>query len=130
MSTEIDLKIVFPASIDRVFSAWLNSREHTAMTGVEAQVSDQVGESFQAWEGYISGENLRIVSNSLIEQSWRTADFKTDEPDSHLELHFTSIGDETEMHLIHQHLPEGTTRQYLQGWQEFYFKPMLAYFSK
>lgn len=130
MRTDIDVKIVFPASIDRVFSAWLNSEEHTAMTGVAAHVSDQVGGSFHAWEGYISGENLRIENNVLIEQAWRTADFKSNEPDSHLSLHFRSVAEGTEIRLHHQHLPEGTAKQYLQGWQEFYFKPMLAYFSQ
>ena len=39
------------ASPQQVYNAWLNSNQHSAMTGGEAIVSDLIGDSFTAWDG-------------------------------------------------------------------------------
>ncbi len=39
------------ASPQQVYGAWLNSDQHSAMTGGEAIISDLVGDSFTAWDG-------------------------------------------------------------------------------
>src|SRR4051794_16743674 len=53
MSEELSVSDVIPAPIGVVFSAFLDSSGHTAMTGGKAQITDRVGDAFSAWDGYI-----------------------------------------------------------------------------
>ena len=42
------------------YSGWMDSSEHTRMTGGTAQVSNRVREEFTAWNGYLRGKNLEL----------------------------------------------------------------------
>ena len=99
------------------------------MTGGEAQISNEVGASFTAWDGYITGTNLELLTNEKIVQSWRTSQFEEDEEDSRLEISFSEIDGETELTLQHSNLPE-SGEHYRTGWGNHYFQPMKIYFSK
>jgi len=69
-----------PASPQQVYNAWLDSEAHNAMTdGAGAIQSPIVGAKHEAHGDYISGENLEIIPNKKIVQSWRTTAFKADE---------------------------------------------------
>ncbi|QNR23886.1 SRPBCC domain-containing protein [Croceimicrobium hydrocarbonivorans] len=129
MKESVELRMIFPVGVEELFDSWLDGPRHTAMTGSPATASDEPGFEFRAWEDYIRGRNLEIVPYRKIVQSWRTTDFYPEDEDSRVELYFKSVEGGTELHLLHTHIPEGQT-QYLQGWQEFYFKPMQAYFSE
>jgi uncharacterized protein YndB with AHSA1/START domain len=124
---EFTLKTIINASPEAVYAAWLNSEGHTNMTGGEATISDQVGDEFTAWDGYIEGENLALEHNKRIVQSWRTAEFEETDEDSHLEILLTEIDGQTELTLIHTNLPEHG-EQYIAGWENHYFQPMKDYF--
>lgn len=97
------------------------------MTGGEAQVSDQVGGTFIAWDGYISGTNLVLEDKNRMVQTWRTVEFADDEQNSQLEILFNKVEGGTEISLIHSNLPEHGM-QYKQGWVDNYFEPMTEYF--
>ncbi len=126
---KFELKATFMAPIEMVFSAWLDSDVHSKMTGGEAKVSDQIGESFTAWDGYIWGKNLEIEPNKRILQSWRTSEFSDEEEDSILELLFSKVNGVTEITLIHSNLPSHG-KQYKQGWEDHYFNPMKEFFNE
>ena len=125
---EFTLKATFNASAKELYSAWLNSEAHTAMTGGEAITSDKVGEEFSAWDGYIQGKNLELVPHSRIKQSWRTSQFDSADEDSILELIFSEKEGTTEITLIHSRLAEDGGH-YIKGWDNHYFQPMKAYFT-
>ena len=124
---KFEIKTQIEAPIDLVFLAWLNSDMHSKMTGGKAEVSDQIGGSFTAWEGYIWGKNLEIEPNKRIKQTWRTSEFSDEEEDSILELLFTEVDGGTEITLIHSNLP-AHGEQYKKGWEDHYFTPMREYF--
>ena len=124
-----DMQVTFPVSPDQLYSAWLDSHLHSDMTLGEAHCSDRVGESFTAWDGYITGKNLRLEPNQLIIQSWRTMDFLEEDPDSRLELRFEPAGEGCLLTLIHSDISDGQ-RDYEQGWEDHYFTPMKAYFNR
>lgn len=128
MSIEFIVTSVIPATPPVVYRAWLSSNEHSSMTGSPANVSDQVGEEFEAWDGYIHGKNLELVPNKRIVQSWRTSEFSDDEPDSRIEVTFEPAGNQTKLTLKHTGLPPHG-KQYEDGWVESYFEPMKEYFS-
>ena len=121
------IKTTINAPLESVFNAWLDSAEHTKMTGGEAKASTEVDASFTAWDGYIWGKNLEIEPNKRVLQSWRTSEFSDDDEDSLLELLFSNTNDGTEITLIHSNLPSHG-KQYKQGWEDHYFTPMREYF--
>ncbi len=125
---KFEIKSQIKAPIHVVFSAWLNSDVHSKMTGGEADVSDQVGGTFTAWDGYIWGKNLEIEPNKRIKQTWRTSEFSDDEEDSILDLLFSEVDGGTEITLIHSNLP-ANGGQYKQGWEDHYFSPIRLYFN-
>lgn len=128
MKEVVELKRTFAASPSELYSAWLDSDKHSAMTGGAAECSNQVGAAHSAWDGYITGKNLELTPHSEIVQSWRTSEFASTDEDSRLVVRFEEVDGGTELTLIHTNIPEGQT-QYEQGWVEHYFKPMGQYFT-
>lgn len=129
MFDSLHLTTVLPANPQRVFLAWLDSAEHTAFTGSPAQVDPVVGGHFTAWDGYIQGTNLELNPFSRILQSWRTSEFPEGSPDSRLEVLLEPDGAGTKLILNHTDIPLGQGEDYRQGWEDYYFIPMQAYFS-
>lgn len=116
-------------SPEKIYNAWLDSAQHSAMTGGVAEVSNMVGESFTAWDGYISGKNIELVPGKRIVQAWRTVEFSDDEPDSRLEINFEAHAEGTLVTIRHNNLPSHGM-QYEQGWIDNYFEPMTSFFTE
>src|SRR5262245_15238514 len=108
MSTEvIRVSGVVPAAPERIFKAWLNSNEHSAMTGSRATVEPHMGGRFTAWDGYIEGRTLEIEPFRRIGQSWRSSEFPAGHPDSRLEIMFEPSHGGTLITFVHSELPAG-----------------------
>jgi uncharacterized protein YndB with AHSA1/START domain len=131
MATEtIELSRFLPATPDRVYLAWLNGRDHTAMTGSKATVaSAEVGGAFTAWDGYIDGVHVALEPGRRIVQAWRSDDFPADAPESYLELLLEPAPGGSQVTLRHRELPAGQGPGVLAGWDEFYFTPMERFFA-
>lgn len=129
MSIEFVVSELIPASPEEIYSAWLDTEEHTKMTGSAAKASNKAGDQFSAWDGYIQGENLELVPASRIFQTWRTTEFGVSDPDSYLEILFEGIENNTRVIIRHSNLPDHGM-QYQQGWIEAYFIPMKEYFKR
>ncbi len=129
MSIEFTVSTVLPAAPYVLYAAWLDSEQHSAMTGGQAEVSAQVGDQFNAWDGYISGQNLQLEPEKRIVQAWRTVEFSESEPDSRVEIVFEPHEEGTRLTLHHTNLPPHG-EQYQQGWIDNYFEPMRQYFEK
>ncbi len=112
-----------------IYSAWLNSKEHSKMTGSKAKVNPKLNSSFSAWDGYITGKTTDLKPNKKIIQKWRTTEFPEDAPDSILEIGLEETPGGTKMTMEHKNLPEGQSASYKNGWEEYYFKPMEEYFK-
>ena len=125
----IRLSAVVAAEPKAVYSAWMSSKGHEAMTGSGAKITARVGSTYTAWDGYISGKTLELKPESRILQSWRTTDFEADEPDSLLEVLLEKTRGGTKVTLVHTNIPAGHGPEYRKGWLDFYFKPMKDYFA-
>jgi activator of HSP90 ATPase len=75
------------------------------------------------------GKNLELEPPRRILQSWRTTEFPEGAPDSMLEILIEPDGDGSKLTLIHTEIPEGQSEDYKQGWKDYYFALMKAYFS-
>jgi activator of HSP90 ATPase len=130
MNNRFTLSEFIPARPSEIYEAWLSSAGHTAITGSTAKVDGKAGGKFSAWEGYIFGTTLELKPNRRIVQTWRTSEFPDDAPDSHLEVLLEEVTGGTTITLNHSDMPEDQVESYRQGWDDFYFKPMKAYFKK
>ena len=126
----LKMKIVLPVKADKLYKAWLDSKEHSLLTGAEATASTKVNGKFTAWDGYISGKNLELVPGKKIVQSWRTSEFADTAPDSTLEISLEEKAGKTTLSLYQRGLQKGDAKKYTDGWKSFYFKPMKEYFKK
>ena len=129
MENGFTISDIIPAAPSDIYAAWLDSGGHTAMTGSPARVDGRVGGTFSAWDGYISGSTLELAANQRIVQAWRTSEFPDEAPDSHLEVLLEETRGGTKLTFVHTHLPEGQLDSYRQGWEDFYFTPMIKYFG-
>lgn len=126
----VRLTAVLPASADRIYAAWLDSMEHSRMTGGKAVVEPRVGGDHSAWDGYIEGKTLALEPGRRIVQSWRSSDFPLGAGDSRLEVHLLDVPAGCEVTIIHTEIPEGQGAQYESGWRDHYVEPMRKYFGK
>jgi activator of HSP90 ATPase len=130
MSYDFELVCDLPASPRAIYEAWLSSAGHSAMTGAKANSSKKVGAAYSAWDGYIVGRNLELEPNRRIVQSWRTSEFAANDPDSTVTIALSPIGAGARLSLKHTGVPDGQTSYENEGWREFYFEPMQAYFAR
>jgi activator of HSP90 ATPase len=119
-----------PAKPVDVYDAFLDAKKHAAFTGSKASCSARVGGRFTAWDGYISGKNLKLEKGKRIMQEWRTTEWPRGYPPSILELTFREIKGGTELTMIHSRVPAEQTASYKQGWIDAYWKPLKQYFKK
>ena len=129
MKIEFNVSDLIPATPKEVYAAWLDSEKHTNMTGGKADVTDVIGATFLAWDGYIEGINLELDPGKRILQHWRTSEFEDADEDSLLEVLFKVESGHTRITIRHSNLPEHGM-QYKQGWVDSYFTPMQVYFQE
>lgn len=128
MSVEFEVSDIIPATPEEIYEAWLDSEKHSRMTGGQAKVSPNVGDTFEAWDGYIQGKNLELEYPRRVLQEWRTAEFDETEKNSLLEILFETANVGARVTIRHSNLPEHGM-QYQQGWIDAYFSPMKTYFG-
>jgi len=128
--TTITQKTVVPATPVRVYGAFVNPRVHSAFTGARATGSARVGGRFTAWDGYISGVNRELVKGRRIVQDWWTSEWPEGAEPSRVEFSFRAVEDGTEIQLVHSNVPAGQAASYRQGWIDYYWTPLAAYFAR
>ncbi len=118
-----------PAPPADVYDAWMSSDGHAAMTGGGAEIDPRQGGAFTAWDGYIQGTTLELEPGRRIVQTWRTADFAPDDPESRIEVLLEPEDGGTLFTLRHTDIPDGQSG-YEEGWRDNYVEPMRAYFTR
>ncbi len=124
-------KIIIPnASPEEVYDAYIDQRKHADVTGASAEIEPVVGGKFVAWEGYIIGKILELEKGKRVVQEWSTTEWPEGYGPSRLELSFKAVKEGTEITLVQENVPEEDATDYDEGWYEFYWDPMKAYFKK
>jgi uncharacterized protein YndB with AHSA1/START domain len=124
------LTSIIPATPRQIYAAWLDSIEHSEMTGGEANMSDEIGAEVSAWDGYITGSNLELVPGERIVQAWRTSEFADEHADSVVTVTLESVEEGTLLTLVHSNVPDSHRSYEEGGWESQYFDPMKAYFAR
>lgn len=114
----------------KVYDALMNSKTHTALTGSSAQISARIGGKFKAWDGVISGKNLKLKRGRRIVQEWVTTGWPKNASPSRLTINLRPIKQGTEISLLQEDVPAKDAATYDQGWHDYYGKPMARFFQK
>ena len=129
MTIEFTVSAVIPASREEIYDAWLDSDGHTTMTGSPAHATANVGDAFDAWDGYISGKNLELEPGKRIVQSWRGSSYSDSDGDSQIEVKLEPVEGGTKITLTHTNVPDDQA-SHEPGWTTHYFEPMKKHFGK
>jgi activator of HSP90 ATPase len=113
-----------------LYETFLDSKKHSAVTGMPAEVNREVGGSFSAFGGKIRGKTLLVVPDRMIVQAWRAGHWKKDDPDSILILIFSKTKGGGKIDLTHVNVPAYDRKGVTKGWPSFYWKPWKAYLAK
>lgn len=125
----ITQKVVVAAAPAQVFAALITPSIHAAFTGSPATGSARVGGLFTAWDGYISGVNRELVKGCRIVQDWQTTEWPEGAKPSRVEFSFTAVAGGTEVRMVHSMVPAEQADAYRQGWIDYYWRPLQAYFN-
>src|ERR1022692_4844477 len=107
MAKTIVQSVVFKNTTPKdLYDLYMNAKKHSKATGAPAEITNKEGAPFSAHAGYITGQNLKLVKDSLIVQSWRGADWDKKEPDSTFAIHLEPRGKNVTLHAIHSNIPD------------------------
>jgi uncharacterized protein YndB with AHSA1/START domain len=126
----ITQKVVVPAQPADVYDAFVNARTHAAFTGAAATGSARVGGRFTSWDGYITGVHRELVKGRRIVQDWTTTEWPDGAEPSQVELSLTAVKGGTEVRMVHSNVPAEQADSYRQGWIDYYWEPLKAYFRE
>ena len=121
---------LIPAKPVQVYDAFVNARKHSAFTGAKATCDPKAGGKFTAYDGYISGKNVKLERARRIVQEWQTTEWPAGFPPSTLEFTFKAKDDGTEVTMVHSKVPTEQADAYTQGWGDYYWTPLKEYFQK
>lgn len=128
--TTITQTVVVPAAPADVFAALVTPRLHAAFTGAAATGPARVGGRFTAWDGYIHGVHRVLVKGRRIVQDWTTTEWPDGAGPSQVEFLLKAVDGGTEIHLVHSNVPAQQAEAYRQGWIDYYWEPLKAYFEE
>ena len=130
MRNVITDSVVLPAGAERLFEMYLDPAQHAALTGFPVVIGAESGAKFEAFEGQLSGQILHLIEPHLIVQSWRSTQFRDEDPDSTLILNFTPERDHGRIDLVHLDVPDHDVEGVTEGWKKFYWEPWREFLSK
>ena len=140
MSSTYEVARQVGATPKRLYEAWLNSQEHSEMSGRGASIGPAAGESFTAADGRITGSTLEVEPYHRIVQIWNAEEPGGRTFESRVEIAFVtgpawgglpgSAADGATVIIRHSALPPEQRLFSPQWWEDNYFAPMDAYFGR
>jgi activator of HSP90 ATPase len=122
-----DLKqvVLITATPDKVYSVLTDPKVHSKFTDSKATNTDKIGE-FRAYGGYAWGNNLELVKNEKIAQTWTCEDWPK-EHYSQVVYGLKREGNKTKLTFIQTGIPLDKYEEIKQGWEEFYWEPLKSF---
>ena len=124
----IKQSVTFKAKPHAVYEVIMDSKKHSVLAGDEAKISRKVGGKFNVGT-YIEGENLELVPDEKIVQTWRYEDW----PSGHYSkatFAFTEVDGKTKMTFTQSGVPAEFYEDIEQGWIDYYWTPMKEMLEK
>lgn len=112
-----------------VYDVIMDSKKHSKLTGSVAKMSSKVGGKFTAYDSYIDGKNLELVSGKKIVQSWHASDWEKGHYSTVI-FEFTKTKTGTKLTFTHKDIPVEHCESISDGWKEYYWEPLKEMFAK
>jgi len=87
-----DVVVLDRVSPEQIYRIYMDSGQHSKITGQKVQMSSQAGAKFSAEDGEISGRNLYIIPEKMIVQSWRRKEWPENTVDAIMVMSFSQSG--------------------------------------
>jgi activator of HSP90 ATPase len=114
------------APIEDVYTALTNPLTIELWSGYPAEFTPVEGTEFSIWEGEITGKNLKLIENELVQQQWY---FEGQDEVSLVTIHLKKEGANTLAELTHENIPDEVYDEMLTGWKKYYFGAIKTYFE-
>ena len=130
MSKTILQEVLFKNTTAKdLYDLYMNSKKHALATGAPAKLSSKVGGKYSVHSGYIHGQNLQLVKNKLIVQSWRAEGWNKADVDSTFILNFEIKEGDVLLHMVHANIPDKEVMGITKGWHDHYWEPWKKYLA-
>ena len=124
MAKTISQKIVFKKTTPKaLYELYMNAKKHAMISGAPATVSSKVGGKYSVHGGYITGENLHLVKDKLIVQTWRAQGWDENDVDSTFIISLEPKGKDVILQAIHANVPDKHEAGIAKGWIDHYWNP-------
>ena len=124
----IEQTVTIKANPHDGYEALMDSEKHSQFTGAPADISREIGGSFTAYGGALSGTTIELIPDAKIVQAWRGPD-KGWPPDHYSEASHAleDFGGETRLTFGQTGVPEASYEDISQGWQTYYWPKLKAF---
>jgi len=112
-----------------LYDLYMNAKKHSTATGAPAKITAKKGTKYSAHGGYITGENLHLIKDKLVVQTWRAQSWEKDDPDSTFIILLEPKGKNVVLHAIHSNLPDKHAESINKGWHNHYWEPWKKYLA-
>ncbi len=126
---DIKQGLMIKASSHQIYEALMDSKKHAEFTGAPAKISRKVGGPISAHGDYISGQNLELVQDKKIVQSWRASDWPK-EHFSTVTFLFKLTRGGTKIFFSHKRVPINQVKSITDGWETYYWRPLKQMLEK
>jgi len=124
MPKTIVQKILFKNTTPKaLYDLYMNAKKHSKVTLAPAKITNKAGEKYSAHGGYITGENILLIKDKLIVQSWRTQEWNKNDLDSTFIIELEPKGKNVVLHMAHANLPDKHAESINSGWHKHYWEP-------
>lgn len=138
----IHQEVAFKVSRKRVYEALTDAKQFNKVVQLSAavqsgmvpggkpvEVSPEVGGTFSAFGGHITGRHVELVPNERIVQAWRASSWG---PGQYSIARFELVeqGSGTKLVFDHTGFPQGQGVHLAEGWKGNYWEPLEKYFAE
>ena len=127
---EFRVSSLIQASPNAIYTAWLDERKHSAITGGRATVEPWVGGRHTAWDGAVDAVFVELDTGRRLVMTWRSASFPKDAYDSRVEVSLEPVAGGTKVTVAHSGIPQGLTEDCKREWRNHYLEPLKRFFGK
>lgn len=106
---------------EHVYKALTNPISIEMWSGSEAVMETKAGTEFSLWDGDITGLNIEFIENQKIVQQWY---FEGQEEKSMVTITIAPEGKDTRVEVLHINIPDEAFDNIVDGWDNYYFKPL------
>jgi activator of HSP90 ATPase len=118
-------RVDFSADPHDLYEALMDSKKHSEFTRSKCVISRKVGGKVRSYDGYIVGENIELVPDEKIVQTWMAEEDCW--PAGHISrvtFVLKPIKSGTRLTFTHSGVPVDCGDRFDAGWQEHYWAPL------